>query len=62
MAQRMVPLMRSGARWSCGRTARLNQRRGFLAKVLQWFIGTHETSPLPVVLCHVRFRQGTPRY
>ncbi len=62
MAQFMVPLMRSGALWSCSRTARLDQRRGFWTRVLRWFSGDPEHPPISLVFRSSALRRGTRRY
>lgn len=62
MAQRMVPFMRSGTRWSCGPTTRIEQRRRFWSRVLRWFSGDPENPPVLlsfVAPCSGRERHGT---
>ncbi len=62
MAQYMVPLIRSGALWLCGRKTGLKAGRKFWPSILRWWGGSRPNqSPGPAFL-NSTLKPGKPRY
>jgi hypothetical protein len=61
MAPYMDPLIRSGAVWSCGRTAATKSRPGFWSRIWRWFVVRRHTQSGILVRSEWLIR-GKPRY
>jgi hypothetical protein len=62
MPQFMIQLMRSGAMWSCRRTAGFKPRLGLWSTVRRWFGAARQVSPAALVFRSSVLRPGKPRY